>query len=97
MKDIIEKFNKNITIQGYKPVDFTSENGQRIQMCKLIYSYEGNGENEIGIQMKELSVPFEYCEKLKNSKFPCKAIVVISCENLTVRPRIEEIKILGVN
>lgn len=93
----MKNFETNICIEGYKPLDFTTESGDRVKMCKLNYSYIGTKETEIGRQFVTLNVPYEYCDKLKGCKFPLNAILVFSVENFTKKPDIIDIKILNDN
>lgn len=92
-----EKFKKRILISGYKPLDFKTDDGGRLQICKVMYQFEGDNENTFGIQQEELNFPLDYKEKFKNVKFPVNGIVTFTCDNLVKRPVLEDLEIVNLN
>ena len=90
MKD----FEQVITLEGYRPLDFTTDSGDRIKLCKVNYSYIGTKENEIGRQFVTLNLPYEFCEKFKGAKFPLNAVIVFNVENFSYKPNIIDLRLL---
>lgn len=88
-----ERFEKKVTIEGYRPLDFKTDSGDRIQMCKLTYSYISTSEDRIGRQFVVLNLPYEYCELLKGNKLPLEGSLVFTIEDLTQKPNIVDLKI----
>lgn len=88
-----EKFEKRITVEAYKKIDFTPEGGSRFQACKVTYSYISESENLVGRQFVQINLPIEFFDKLKECKLPFDATVVFSIEDLTKKPVIEDLKI----
>jgi len=89
----VQRYKKMIVISGYKPLDFKTEDGGEIKICKVFYQFEGDNENTFGIQQEELNFPLEYKEKFKGVKFPVNGIVTFTCENLVKRPVLEDLEI----
>ena len=58
---------KRILVEGYRSIDFEND-GQKVQMCKVNYSYTVNGDNVYGKQSVYINLPFEVCDILKNHK-----------------------------
>lgn len=90
----IQKFRKQILISGYKPLDFKTDDGE-IKMCKVLYQFDGDNEYSFGIQQKELNFPLEFKDKFVGVSFPVNGVVTFSCENLTVRPVLEDLEIVS--
>lgn len=76
---------KRILVEGYKSINFEND-GQKIQMCKVNYSYIGNSEGSFGRQSVYINLPLETCDVLKGRKLPLYADIEYTIEDLTKKP-----------
>ena len=81
-------FEKVITIENYQDINFLGSDGRKVEICKIQYSFK----NEIGTCFKEINVPYEYINELKNGTYPRKAIVLFEVDDFTRKPKITGFK-----
>ena len=84
---------KRILVEGYKSINFESD-GQKIQMCKVNYSYIGNSDNSFGRQSVYINLPLETVDVLKGHKLPLYADIQYTIEDLTKKPNLVCLKVV---
>ncbi len=84
-------FEKKITLENYSDYDFVGSDGKRMQLLKIMYSYR----DEKGLRTPEIRIPYECLDKIKDLTFPKQALIVFTIDDLSKRPTIVDLKVLG--
>lgn len=81
-------FEKVITIENYSDINFVNSENRKVEICKIQYSFK----NEIGTCFREVTIPYEYVNELKNGTYPRRAILLFEVDDFTRKPKITGLK-----